>query len=158
MHGLVALFLGVIALAIILLVIGLVALCVHILASTTILALIVLMMMVRLAIVAITSVALMVIAVHVTTMMTVAQFTATRGRKMIYFPFLWLFLVLGKLLKNASCLVGCWHCSKKAIILSGLVGTVLFKSANLFWCTLDCAKKICSLFSCAVGTSIVRRR
>jgi hypothetical protein len=34
------------------------------------------------------------------------------------------------------------HCSKKAIILSGLAGTILFKSTNLFWCALGCAKKV----------------
>ncbi len=50
MHGLVALFLGVIALAVILLVIGLVAPCVLIVATTTIVASIVLMTMVRLEI------------------------------------------------------------------------------------------------------------
>jgi hypothetical protein len=107
MHGLIALFLGVIALAIILLVIGLVALCVLVVASTTIEALIVLMMIVRLAIAVIMLVASMVIAVFVTVMMTVAWFTATRGRKMSCFPFLWLLLVLGNLLKNASHLAGC---------------------------------------------------
>ncbi len=32
---------------------------------------------------------------------------AMRGRKIIRFPFLWLLLVLGNLLKNASRLVGC---------------------------------------------------
>jgi hypothetical protein len=105
MHCLITLFLGVIALAIILLVIGLVALCVLIVALTTIMASIVLMTMVRSAIVTIASVALMVITVLVTAMMTVAQFTATRGRKMSYFTFLWLLLVLGNLLKNASRLV-----------------------------------------------------
>ncbi len=107
MHGLVALFLGVTALAIIFLVLGLVALCVLVLAFTTIMALIVLMMIVRSVIVAIESVALMVIAVFVTAMLTVAQFTATCNRKMSRFPFLCLLLVLSYLLENASCLVGC---------------------------------------------------
>ncbi len=93
-------------LAIILLVIGLVALCVLVVASTMIMALIVSMMIVRLEIVAIASVALMVITVDVTGMLTVAGFTATGGRNMSRFPFLWLLLVLGNLLKNASCLVG----------------------------------------------------
>ncbi len=72
MYGLVALFLGVIVLAIILFVIGLVAHRNLIVASTTIMALIVSMMMVRSVIVAIVLVALMVIAVLVTAMMTVA--------------------------------------------------------------------------------------
>jgi hypothetical protein len=89
-----------------------------------------------LAIVAIALVASMVIAVFVTAMLTVAQFTAMCGRKMSRFPFLWLLLVLGNLLENASRLVGCLTLLKKAIILSGLVGTILFKSAKLFWCAL----------------------
>ena len=33
----------------------------------------------------------------------------------------------------------------------------MFKSVNLNLCALGCAKKICSLFSCAMGTSIIRR-
>ncbi len=107
MHGLVTLFLGVIMLAIILLVVGLVALCVLVVALSTIMVLIVLMTIVRSAFVAIASVALMVIMVFVTGMLTVAQFTATRGRKMSRFPFLWLLLVLGDLLKKASHLLGC---------------------------------------------------
>ncbi len=61
MHGLVSLFLEVIALAIILLVVGLVVPCVLVVALTTIMALIILMRIVRSAIVAITSVALMVV-------------------------------------------------------------------------------------------------
>jgi hypothetical protein len=72
MHGLVSLFLGVIALAIILFVIGIVALCVLIVATTTIMALIVSMTMVRLALVVIALIALMVIMVLVTAMMMVA--------------------------------------------------------------------------------------
>jgi hypothetical protein len=106
MHGIIAFFLGVIALAIILLVIVIVALCILVVMSTMIVASILLMMIVRLVIVAITLVTLMVIAVLVTAMMMVAQFTATRGMKMSRFPFLWLLLVLGNLLKNASYLVG----------------------------------------------------
>jgi hypothetical protein len=158
MHGLVALFLGVIAVAIVLLVIGLVAPCILIVVLTMIVALILLMMMVRSAIVVIASVALTVIAVLVTSMMMVAPFMAMRSRKMSHLPFLWLHLVLGNLPENASRLVGCLTLLKKAIILSGLVGTVLFKLANLFWCALGYAKKICSLFSCIVGLSIVQRR
>jgi hypothetical protein len=105
MHGLFALFLGVIVLAIIILVIGLVAPCVLIVALTTIVALIVLMTMVRLGVVAIALVASMVIAVLVTVMMTVAQFMPTHSRNMSYFLFLLLLLVLGNLLENASRLV-----------------------------------------------------
>ena len=103
----ISVFLEVIALAIILLVVGHVVPCVLVVTLTTIMALIVLMMIVRLAIVVITSVALMVIVVFVTAMLIIAWFMAMRGRKMSRFPFLWLLLVLGNLLKNASHLVGC---------------------------------------------------
>jgi hypothetical protein len=46
------------------------------------------------------------------------------------FLLFWLLLVLGYLLKNASCLVGRLTLLKEGISLSGSVGTVLFKSAN----------------------------
>jgi hypothetical protein len=105
MHGLVALFLRVIMPAIILLVVGLIALCILVVASTTIMALIVFMTIGRLGIVAIALVALMVITVFVAPMLMVARLTATHGRKMSRFPSLWLLLVLGNLLKNASRLV-----------------------------------------------------
>ncbi len=85
MHGLIALFLGVIALAITLLVVGLVALWVIVVTSTMIMALIVLMIIVRSGIVAIASVALMGIKIFVIAMLMVAQFMATRGRKMSRF-------------------------------------------------------------------------
>ncbi len=68
---------------------------------------IILMTIVRLAIVAIAPVASMIVAILVATMLLVAQFTAMHGRKMSRFLFLWLLLILGNLLKNASCLVGC---------------------------------------------------
>jgi hypothetical protein len=154
-HGLVALFLEVIVLGIILLVVGLVVSCVLVIASTMIMASIILMTIIRSAIIVITSVPLMVVAIFVATVLLVARFMATHGRNMSRILFLWLLLVLGNLLKNASCLVGHLTLLKEGIILSGLAGTILFKSANLFWCALGCAKKICSLFSCAVGTSIV---
>ena len=106
MHGLVALFLGVIALAIILLVVGLGAFQVLVIMSRAIVALIVSMKIVRSVIVAIASVALMIVAIFPTAMLTVAQFTATCNRKMSRFLFLWLLLILGDLIKNASRLVG----------------------------------------------------
>ncbi len=106
MHGVVALFLEVIALAIILLVGGLVVLCVLVVALTTIMALIVLMTIIRSAMVAITPVASMVVAIFVTMMLLVARFMATHGRNMSRILFLQLLLVLGNLLKNASHLVG----------------------------------------------------
>jgi hypothetical protein len=107
MHGLIALFPGVIALAIILFVVGLGALQVLVTASRAIVALIILVMIVRSAIIAVRSVDPMVIGIFTTTMLPVSQFTAMHGRKMSHFLFLWLLLVLGNLLKNASCLVGC---------------------------------------------------
>ncbi len=97
-HSLLAPFLEVIVLAIILLVVGLVVPCILVFASTTIMTLVILMMIVRSAIVAITSVALMVIAIFVATVLLVAQFTATCGRKLSRTLFLWLLLVLGDLL------------------------------------------------------------
>ncbi len=106
MHGLVTLFLEMIALVIILLVVGLVALHVLVIASRAIVALIVSMTIVGLLIIVIASVASMIVAIFTTGMLTVARFTATCNRKLSHFPFLWL-LVLGDLLENASHLVGC---------------------------------------------------
>jgi hypothetical protein len=97
MHGLVALFPGVFALAIILLVIGLVALCILVIMSSMIMASTILMTIVRLAIIVVVAVASIVIMV----------FTALRSKKMSCSYFLWLLLILGNLLKNASRLVGC---------------------------------------------------
>ncbi len=107
MHGLVTLFLEVIALAIILLVGGLVVLRVLVVQLTRIMVSIVLMTIIRSAIIAITLAALMVIAIFVATVLLVAQFTATCCRNMSCTLFLWLLLVLGSLVKNASRLVGC---------------------------------------------------
>jgi hypothetical protein len=106
MHGLVALVLDVIALAIILLVIGLGALWVLVIALRAIVVLIVLMTIVGSVIVAVALVASMVVVIFTTAILMVAWFMATRGRKMSCFLFLRL-LVLGVLLKNASRLVGC---------------------------------------------------
>ncbi len=107
MHGLVTLFLELIALAIILLVVGLAMPCVLVVASTTIMASIVSMTIIRSAIFAIMSVALMVIAIFVATVLLVAQFTATCGKNMSCTLFLWLLFVPGNLLENASRLGGC---------------------------------------------------
>ncbi len=106
-HGLNTLFLEVIALAIILLVVGLVVPCVLVVASTTIMASIVLMTIIRSVIVAITSVASMVGAIFVASVLLVVWFMATCGRNRSCTLFLWLLLVLGDLLGNVSCLVGC---------------------------------------------------
>jgi hypothetical protein len=105
-HGLDTLFLEVIALAIILLVVGLVAPHVLLVTLRAIMAPIVLMAIVGLLIIAVASGALMIIAIFTTAMLMVAQFTATCDRKLSCFPFLWL-LILGNLLKNASCFVCC---------------------------------------------------
>ncbi len=158
MHGLVTLFLQVIALAIIFLVVGLAVPCILVIALTTIMASIVLMTIIRSAIIAIRSVALMVITIFVATVLLVAQFMATCSRNMSCTLFLWLLLVPGNLLENASRLVGRLTLLKEGNHSERVGGTVLFKLANLFWCTLGCAKKICSLFSCAVGMSIIRWR
>ncbi len=107
MHGLVTLLLEVITLAIILLVVGLVVPCVLVVALTTIMASIVLMTIIKSAIITITLVASMVITIFVATVLLVAQFMATCGRNMSRTLFLWLLLVLGNLLENASHLVGC---------------------------------------------------
>ena len=109
-------------------------------------ALIVLMTIVGLSIIAVALVTLVIVAIFTTAMLMVAQFMATCDRKLSRFPFLWL-LVLGNFLKNASHLVSCLTLLKEGIILSGSVGTILFRLANLFWCALGCTKKICSLFS-----------
>ncbi len=107
MHGLVTLFLEVIALAIILLVAGLAVSCVLVVALTTIMALIVSMMIIRSVIVAIALVALMVIAIFVATVLLVAQFMATCCRNTSRTLFLQLLLVPGDLLENASHFFGC---------------------------------------------------
>ncbi len=107
MHGLVTLFLEVIALAFILLVVGFAVPCVLVVELTMIMVLIVSMTIIRLAIVAITSVALMVIGIFVATVLLVARFTATCCRNMSRTLFLQLLLITGDLIKNASRLVGC---------------------------------------------------
>ncbi len=96
-HGLIALFFGVVALAIILLVVRLGALWVIVIVSRAIVALIVLMTIVGLTIVAVTSVTSIVVVIFMTTMLMVAQFMVTHDRKMSHFLFLWLLLVLGNL-------------------------------------------------------------
>ncbi len=106
MHGLITLFLEVIALAIILLVVGLAVPCILVVASTMIMASIVSMIIIRLAIVAITLVALMVIVIFVATVLLVPQSMAMCCRNMSRTLFLWLLLVPGNLLENTNRLVG----------------------------------------------------
>ncbi len=106
MHGLVTLFLEVIALAIVLLVVGLVAPHVLVVALRAIVVPIVLITIVGLLIIVVTLIALMIVMVFTTAMLMVAQFMTTCTRMLSCFPFLWLF-VLGNLLENPSCLVVC---------------------------------------------------
>ncbi len=127
MHGLVALFLEVITLVIILLVIRLVASHVLVIASRAIVALIILMTLVGLLIIAVASVALVVVAIFTTAMLTVAWFTATCNRKLSRFPFLWLLVLF---LRTPATFSVAWHCSKKAIILSGSVGTICWQTCS----------------------------
>ena len=158
MHGLVALFLGVIALAIILLVVGLGAFQVLVIMSRAIVALIVSMKIVRLVIVAIASVALMIVAIFPTAMLTVAQFTATCNRKMSRFLFLRLLLILGDLMNNASHLVGCLTLLKEGNHSEQVGRHHLIQVGKLVLVHLGLRKQDLSLFSCAVGTSIVQWR
>jgi hypothetical protein len=93
-HGLIALFLEVIAFAIILLVVGLVAPHVLVVALRAIVAPIVSLTIVGSSIIAVTLVTSMVVVIFITLMLMVAWFMATCNRKLNRFPFLWL-LVLG---------------------------------------------------------------
>jgi hypothetical protein len=105
-HDVVTLFLQVIALAIILLIIGLVGPNVLVVASRANVAWIILMTIVGSSIIRVALVASMIVTIFTIVMLTVAQFMAACDRKLSCFPFLWL-LVLGDLLKNASCLISC---------------------------------------------------
>jgi hypothetical protein len=155
MHGLVDLFLELIAPAIILLVVGLVVPHVLVVTLTMIMALIVLMTIIRSAIVAIASVALMVVAIFVAMVLLVAQFMATCSRNMSRILFLWLLLVLGNLLKNASHLVGCLTLLKEGNHSERVDRHHLVQVSKLVLVCLRLRKEDCSLFSCAMGMSIV---
>ncbi len=106
MHGLVTLFLEVIALVIILLVVGLAVPWVLVIALTMIMVLLVSITIIWSAIIAVALVALITVVVVATAMLAVARLTATCSRKMSHFLFLRLLLILGDLIKNASPLVG----------------------------------------------------
>jgi hypothetical protein len=103
-HGLVAFFFEVIALAIILLLIGLLALVVLVVATRMILASIVSMRIVGSLVIVIVPVALMIVALFAL-MLSVAWFTAARDGKMSHLLLFWLLFVLGNLLKNAGCFI-----------------------------------------------------
>ncbi len=89
------------------------------------------MTIVRSAIVVIAPVALMIVAILVATMLLVAWFTATRGRKLSRFLFLWLLLIFGDLLKNASCSVGCLTLLKESNELERVSGYHLVQVCKL---------------------------
>jgi hypothetical protein len=77
MHGLVTLFIGVIALSIILLVVRLGAFHILVVMSRAIVALVVSMLIARLVVIAIVSIALMIVVVVMTVLLMVVWFTAT---------------------------------------------------------------------------------
>jgi hypothetical protein len=129
-HGLVTLFLEVIALAIISLVVGLVAPHVLVDALRAIVVPIVLMTIVGLSIIASALVALMIVTIVTTAMLMVAQFMAMCDRKLSRFPFLWL-LVLGNLLENVSRLVGCLTLLKEGNHLEWVSGHRLVQVGKL---------------------------
>ncbi len=93
MHCLVALFLEVIAPAIILFVVGLVAPHILVVVLRANVVPIVSMGIVGLLIIAVTLVALMVVAIFTTAMLMVAQFMDTCDRKLSHFPFLQLLVL-----------------------------------------------------------------
>ncbi len=142
MHVIILLF-GVILFAVISLLIGL-FLKLLLFATRVGIALIILRAFIVSAFVAIALVTLMIVAVLVM-MMSVVQAMAASNRKMISLLLLWLYLLL-ELVKDTGCFV-----SKKAKSQRGSMGAVLVVSTNLS--AFGCTRKICLLFSCAVGVS-----
>jgi hypothetical protein len=147
-HSLITLFLEVILLVIILLLIGLVVLVVLVFATRVIVASIVLMTTIMSLAIPIVSDALLIVAV-LAMMLPVAQFTAASNVKMSHLLLFWLFFLLD-LVKDADHFIVSLTLLKKGDEPSGSMVTVLFVSPQT-----GCVKKICSLFSCAVGKSIV---
>ncbi len=88
---------------------------------------------------AIALVASMVIAIFVATMLPVAQFTATHDRKLSRVLLFRLLLILGNLLENASCLVGCL--------------TLLKESDHLEWVGRHHLVQVCELELMRLGLS-----
>jgi hypothetical protein len=64
-------------------------------------------------------------------MLLIAQFTATQGRKLSHFLFFQLLLILGNLLKNTSCLVGCLTLLKESNELEWVSGHHLVQVCKL---------------------------
>jgi hypothetical protein len=111
-HGIVTLFLEVIALAIIHLLIGLVALVVFVIVMRMIVSLIILMAIVRSLVIAIGLVTLMII-VLLAKMLPVAQIMAVHDGWWAIFFFFGCFLSLGIFSRMPVALSAAWHCSKK---------------------------------------------
>jgi hypothetical protein len=130
-HGLVALFLEVIALAVFLLFVGLVTHTILVITTRMIMALIVLMTIVGLFVVAITLATSMIVAVLVATMLLVAQFMAAHDWKMSRLLLFWLLLVLGNLLKNAGCFISSMTLLKKGDELKQVCGHHLVQVRKL---------------------------
>jgi hypothetical protein len=152
-HGLLALFLEVIMLAIILLLVGRFVLVVLVFATRVIMAQIVLMMIVRLLVFAIVLVALMVVAI-LATILLVAQITAACNRKMSRLLHLGLFLLLD-LLKDASCFIRSLTLLEKGNELKQVSGHHLVHLCKFVLMCLGLQKEDCLLFSCTMGNSII---
>jgi hypothetical protein len=71
------------------------------------------------------------------------------------FLFLWLLLILGNLLENASPLISRLTLLKESNHLERVSRHCLVQVSKLVLFALGCTKKICSLSSCAMGTSII---
>jgi hypothetical protein len=71
---------------------------------------------------------------------------------------LWLLLILGNLIKNASHLVGRLTLPKEGNHSERVGRYRLVQVGKLVLVRLRLPEEICSLFSCAMGTSIVQRR
>ncbi len=91
-----------------------------------------------------------------TTMPVVQTTAAMTGRWTIFFSHGCFFYL--SLSRTPATLSAVWHCLIKAMSQRGSMETILFVSASLNWCTLGCARKISSAFSCTVGNSIIQWR
>jgi hypothetical protein len=121
-------------------------------------ALVVSITIVGLVIIGVPLVALMVIVIFMTTMLTVAQFMATRDRKLAHFPFIWLLLVLGNFLKNASRLVSRLTLLKENDHLEWIGRHRLVQVCKPVLVCLRLHKEDLFTLLCAVGTSIVQQK
>jgi hypothetical protein len=113
------------------------------------------LMTIELLVVAIASVALMLVAILVAMMLLVAQFTATRGREMSCLLFFLLLFALSYLLKNANRLFACLILLKESDELEQVRGHYLVCIRKLELMRFGLREEDFSLFSCAVGISMV---